>query len=142
MTFVSFRHCHETRPQGTLGDIDPQLPRSVRAMFDCVAVRTVLFDDFSTAAAASGIRQAVTLGSGLDARAWRLGWPDGTTVYEIDQVMVLKFKSATLAAQPARPAARPVNVAADLRHHRPQAPRRAGHEPASPIAWSAEGSND
>jgi methyltransferase (TIGR00027 family) len=99
-------------------------------MFDYVAVRTVFFDEFFTAAAARGIRQAVTLGSGLDARAWRLRWPDGTTVYELDQVKVLKFKSTTLAAQSARPAARPVNVLADLRHHWPQAPRRARHEPA------------
>jgi O-methyltransferase involved in polyketide biosynthesis len=67
-------------------------------MFDCVALRTAFFDDFFTAAAASGIRQAVILGSGLDARAWR--------------------------------------------HHWPQALRRAGHDPASPLAWSAEGSND
>jgi methyltransferase (TIGR00027 family) len=124
---------------GKLGDIDPELPRSVRAMFDYVAVRTVFFDDFFTAAAASGIRQAVILGSGLDARAWRLRWPDGTTVYEIDRVKLLKFKSVTLATRAARPAARLVNVVADLRHHWPQALRRAGHEPASPTAWSAEG---
>jgi methyltransferase (TIGR00027 family) len=123
---------------GKPGDIDPELPRSVRAMFDYVAVRTVFFDDFFTAAANSGIRQVVILGSGLDARAWRPRWPEGTTVYEIDQVKVLKFKSATLAAQAARPAARLVNVAADLRHHWPQALRWAGHEPASPTAWSAE----
>jgi hypothetical protein len=58
------------------------------------------------------------------------------------QVEVLKFKSATLAAQAAPPAARLVNVAADLRLHWPQALRRAGHDPASPIAWYAEGSND
>jgi methyltransferase (TIGR00027 family) len=123
---------------GKLGEIDPELPRSLRAMFDYAAVRTVFFDDFFTAATASGIRQAVILGSGLDARAWRLRWPPGTTVYEIDQAKVLKFKSATLAAHAARPAARVTNVAADLRHHWPQALCRAGHEPALPTAWSAE----
>jgi Leucine carboxyl methyltransferase len=91
MKFVSLRHCHETRPQGTFGDIEPELPRSVRAMFDYLTVRNRrLFT-----AAASGIRQVGILSSGLDARAWRLRWPDGTTVYEIDQVKVLKFESAT-----------------------------------------------
>jgi hypothetical protein len=50
MKFGSLRHCHETRLQGKLGDIDPELPRSLRAMFDYVAVRTVFFDDLFTAA--------------------------------------------------------------------------------------------
>jgi methyltransferase (TIGR00027 family) len=135
MKFVSLRHCHETRPQGTLGDIEPELPRSVRAMFDYLTVRTVFLRRLFTAAAASGIRQAVILGSGLDARAWRLRWPDGTTVYEIDQAKVVKFESATLAAQPARPAAGLINVAADLRHHWPRTLRRAGHEPDTSLTY-------
>ena len=43
-----------------------------------------------------GIDQAVILAAGLDARAWRLPWVDGSVVYEIDQPKVLAFKSETL----------------------------------------------
>jgi hypothetical protein len=34
--------------------------------------------------------------AGLDARSWRLPWPDGVTVYELDQPKVLDFKASTL----------------------------------------------
>ena len=61
------------------------------------AVRTHFFDEFFANAAAAGIRQVVILASGLDSRAYRLQWPAGTTVYEIDQPKVLEYKAATLA---------------------------------------------
>ena len=72
-----------------------------------MAVRTRFFDDFFLDAANRGIRQAVILASGLDARAYRLPWPAGTTVYEIDQPQVIEFKTATLAklGPPPRPSA-------------------------------------
>ena len=38
------------------------------------------------------------LAAGLDARAWRLPWNDGSVVYEIDQPKVLAFKTETLHA--------------------------------------------
>ncbi len=60
------------------------------------AVRTHFFDDFFAAAVAAGIRQIVILASGLDSRAYRLQWPAGTTVFEIDQPKVLEYKAATL----------------------------------------------
>ena len=34
------------------------------------------------------------LASGLDARGYRLSWPSGMTVFEIDQPKVLEFKTA------------------------------------------------
>ena len=43
------------------------------------------------------------LASGLDARAYRLPWPAGTTVFEIDQARVIEFKTATLADLGAAP---------------------------------------
>jgi hypothetical protein len=45
-------------------------------MPDAMALRTRYFDAFFGGAAAAGIRQAVILASGLDARAYRLTWPD------------------------------------------------------------------
>ncbi len=58
------------------------------------AVRTHFFDAYFAEAAAAGIRQIVILASGLDSRAYRLDWPAGTTVYEIDQPKVLEYKAA------------------------------------------------
>jgi methyltransferase (TIGR00027 family) len=60
-----------------------------------LASRTALFDAFFLDATRAGIRQAVILAAGLDARLWRLPWPDGVTVYELDQPKVLDFKSST-----------------------------------------------
>src|SRR6201996_1674318 len=52
---------------------------------DLLAVRTRFFDNFVTDACRSGIRQAVILASGLDARPYRLWWPRGTTAAAIAQ---------------------------------------------------------
>jgi methyltransferase (TIGR00027 family) len=122
-----------------LAEVDPELPDRMRVMVDYVACRTVFFDDFFVAAGDAGVRQAVILAAGLDARAWRLPWPEPTTVYELDQPKVLEFKASTLAAHQARPTASLVNVAVDLRRDWPEALRQAGHDATVPTAWSAEG---
>src|SRR5246127_2553183 len=70
-----------------------------------MAVRTRFFDSFFLAAAETGIRQAVILASGLDTRAYRLPWPAGTVLYEIDQPQVIEFKTRTLAELGAAPTA-------------------------------------
>src|SRR5271169_2158089 len=108
-------------------------------MADNMAVRTKFFDEFFIDATNAGIRQAVILASGLDARAYRLPWPAGTTVYEIDQPQVIEFKSRTLAELGAQPTAYRRAVAIDLRDDWPAALRAAGFEPGEPSAWSAEG---
>ncbi|KUI32853.1 SAM-dependent methyltransferase [Mycobacterium sp. IS-1496] len=103
------------------------------------AVRTHFFDAFFAAAGAAGIRQIVILASGLDSRAYRLDWPSGTTVYEIDQPKVLEYKAATLAAHGVEPVTTRREVAMDLRYDWPAALRGAGFDPALPTAWLAEG---
>ncbi|HWD78188.1 MAG TPA: SAM-dependent methyltransferase, partial [Kribbella sp.] len=87
----------------------------------------------------SGIGQVVILASGLDSRAYRLAWPAGTVVYELDQPGVIDFKTRTLADLGAEPTADRRVVAADLRDDWPSAMRAAGFDPAVPTAWSAEG---
>jgi methyltransferase (TIGR00027 family) len=103
------------------------------------AVRTRWFDEFFIAAGAAGIDQAVILAAGLDARAWRLPWVNGSVVYEIDQPQVLAFKADTLAARGARPTVRYQAVPIDLRSDWPMALSGAGFDPSAPTAWSAEG---
>jgi methyltransferase (TIGR00027 family) len=112
----------------------------IRAIGGYAASRTKWYDEFFIAAGASGIEQAVILAAGLDARAWRLPWVDGSVVYEIDQPKVLEFKSSTLAEYDARPAvSRYVAVPVDLRQDWPKALRDAGFDPSAPTAWAAEG---
>ena len=108
-------------------------------MTTAMAVRTKFFDDFFLAAANAGIRQAVILASGLDSRAYRLGWPDGTVVYEIDQPKVIEFKTATMSDIGATPTAERRTVAIDLREDWPAALKRSGFDEGQATAWSAEG---
>lgn len=81
----------------------------------------------------------VILASGLDSRAYRLAWPDGTVVYEIDQPEVIAFKTGTLADLGAAPTCERRTVAIDLRNDWASALREAGFDPQAPTAWSAEG---
>ena len=61
-----------------LVDIDPRFKERMLAMMSYMDSRTKYFDEFFLDAAANGIRQAVILAAGLDARAWRLAWPTGS----------------------------------------------------------------
>ena len=118
---------------------DPEAAAIFENMLGYQAVRTHFFDAFFTDAANSGIRQVVILASGLDARAYRLKWPAGTVVFEIDQPKVLEYKSQTLADHGATATATLREVAIDLRQDWPTALRAAGFDPTAPTAWLAEG---
>lgn len=102
-------------------------------------VRSRYFDEYFAAAAAAGIRQMVLLAAGLDARAYRLPWPDGVTVYEIDQPAVLAFKDQVLDARSATAAVSRIPVTTDLREDWPAALEAAGFDTSQPTAWLAEG---
>lgn len=106
---------------------------------DVAKIRTKFYDEFFLEAANAGIAQVVILASGLDSRAYRLPWPAGTVVYEVDQPRVVEFKTRALAELGAEPTADRRVAAADLRDDWPGALRAAGFDPARPVAWSAEG---
>ncbi len=120
-------------------EIEPDVRTRIQLMIDFMATRTAFFDEFFLGAADSGVRQIVILAAGLDARSWRLPWPDGTVVYELDQPKVLEFKSNTLREHGADPTAQLVNVPIDLRQDWPKALQEAGFDASTPAAWSAEG---
>ncbi|MEU6604948.1 SAM-dependent methyltransferase [Streptomyces shenzhenensis] len=118
------------------GDADPLWGRLGRYF----GLRTRVFDDHLLGRAAAGTRQLVLLGAGLDMRAYRLPWPPGSSVFEIDREPVLTFKQRTLDTLRAVPRARRVTIAADLRRAAwPYALLAAGLDPARPTAWLAEG---
>jgi methyltransferase (TIGR00027 family) len=126
----------ELRPE----DLDTDTESvGMQRMTDNMAVRTKFFDEFFLSATNGGIRQAVILASGLDSRAYRLAWPAGTTVYEIDQPDVIEFKTRILAELGAEPTAKRRTVAMDLRYDWPSALIEEGFDPNQPTAWSAEG---
>jgi methyltransferase (TIGR00027 family) len=124
------------------GDIpldDKDVPLSMQQRREQMAVRTRFFDDFFAAATTAGIRQAVILAAGLDARAYRLAWPAGTVVFEVDQPEVIAFKSTTLAQIGAEPTAERRAVGVDLRDDWPTALRENFFDATVPTAWIAEG---
>ncbi len=102
-------------------------------------VQTRFFDDFFGSAGDAGIRQAVIVAAGLDSRAYRLEWPDGTSVFEIDLPKVLDFKARVLGEHGAVPKATRVEVAADLRTDWSRPLEAAGFDTEGPSAWSVEG---
>ena len=123
--------------EGQLDVDDPLF--SARQMCEHIAVRTRFFDQLFTDACVAGIRQAVILASGLDTRAYRLAWPAGTVVFEIDQPAVIDFKTQVLTEAGATPAAERRTIGVDLRDDWPRALRDGGFDPGQPTAWIAEG---
>ena len=123
--------------EGQLDVDDPLF--SARQMCEHIAVRTRFFDQLFIDACAAGIRQAVILASGLDTRAFRLAWPAGTVVFEIDQPAVIDFKTQVLTEAGATPAAERRTIGVDLRDDWPRAVRDGGFDPGQPTAWIAEG---
>jgi methyltransferase (TIGR00027 family) len=113
--------------------------RDLQLETDSIAVRTRFFDDFFLGAADDGVRQSVILASGLDARPYRLHWPDGSVVYEVDQPQVIEFKTTTMSKIGATPTAERRTVSIDLRDDWPAALRSSGFDDSQPTAWSAEG---
>ncbi len=103
------------------------------------AARTRYFDAYFRDVAEAGVRQIVLLAAGLDSRAYRLDWPDGTTIFELDQPQVLQFKRETLTARGAAPTVERREIAVDLRDDWQQALRDNGFRPDEPSAWIAEG---
>jgi methyltransferase (TIGR00027 family) len=126
------------------GDLEPtevaeEHEFDAQRLVTTMAVRTRFFDDFFIDAANAGVHQAVILAAGLDARAYRLPWPAGTVVYEVDMPDVMEFKSRTLSGLGAQPTAERRVVPVDLRDDWPAALRASGFDHTAPAAWSAEG---
>jgi len=126
------------------GALGPSAGSGARASVGAVlyahgVIRTRFFDDHLASATAAGCGQAVLLAAGLDTRAFRLAWPGGTRVFEVDLPDVLAFKDTVLAARNAVPRCERTTVPADLRQDWADALATAGFDPASPAAWLAEG---
>ncbi|WP_326566940.1 SAM-dependent methyltransferase [Amycolatopsis rhabdoformis] len=120
--------------RAVLGDGD-RLEGGLGEVFaEQVAVRTRFFDEY-----VRGSRQVVLLAAGLDARAFRLEWPDGARVFELDLPDVLRFKDEVLAELGAEPKCERIEVPADLTQDWVTKLREAGFDASRPTTWLAEG---
>jgi methyltransferase (TIGR00027 family) len=104
-----------------------------------IGVRTRYFDDFVTAACRAGCVQVAIMAAGLDSRAYRLEWPPGVRLFEIDQPAVLAFKDQVLDSLGAVAGCTRYPVGVNLEDDWPTALREAGFDPSVPTAWLAEG---
>lgn len=130
------------------GEVGPKLLAEIRAVTgstdapstpDYNAIRTRFFDDFLVAAAdTSGMRQIVLAPCGMDARPYRLAWPDHVRVFEVDRPPVLALKENVLARKrcPVRRTAVPVDLRA---HDWTDGLIAAGYDPRARSAWLLEG---
>lgn len=109
------------------------------AMRAVIALRTRHFDDAARAATDAGCRQFVVLGAGMDARAFRLPWAEGTRLFEVDHSDVLTFKQHLADRADQRPDCARLPVAADLRGDWTGTLRAAGFDPWQPTCWLLEG---
>jgi methyltransferase (TIGR00027 family) len=83
--------------------VEPERRPGIIALAAWVSARTRFLDDLVVDAIASGVRQVVLLGAGLDARAFRLPWPGGVRVFELDTPAMLAFKQRVVDEVDAKP---------------------------------------
>jgi methyltransferase (TIGR00027 family) len=135
------------------GDVGPKLLAEIRAVTfpvdaartlpstpDYNAIRTRFFDDLLTDAARTPEgRQIVIAPSGMDSRPFRLSWPDGGRVFEIDRPPVVALKQAVLDGIGAASAVDRTAIAVDLRDHWEDDLVAAGYDPETPSTWLLEG---
>ena len=104
-----------------------------------IIVRTRFLDDVLLQACAGSCRQVVILGAGLDSRAFRLTWPDGTRLWELDLADVIAFKERVIQAEGWRPGCERMTVPVDLSANWGEPLLGAGFDAGAPVAWVAEG---
>jgi methyltransferase (TIGR00027 family) len=122
--------------------IEPPTPDEVfkrEQLISWVTVRTRFLDDVVLEACAGPCRQVVILGAGLDARAFRLPWPTGTRLWELDLADVVAFKNEVLRVGEWQPRCERFTVPVDLSEDWGDPLVRAGFDRAAPVVWIAEG---
>ena len=104
-------------------------------------IRTRFFDDFLLdACRRSEVRQVVLAAAGLDTRAFRLNWPSGTRLYEMDLPEVLDAKEEVIETAGAKASCERRTVRVDLGQETwPETLLAAGYRPERPSVWLIEG---
>lgn len=105
-----------------------------------IPIRTRYFDDRLLAlVGADQITQVVLVAAGMDTRAFRLGLPPDTTIYELDQPPLLALKDQRLGEAGARPSCGRRVVPADVTSRWGDDLVSAGFAVTEPAVFVAEG---
>jgi methyltransferase (TIGR00027 family) len=105
-----------------------------------ITIRTRYFDDFlQRVAAQEGVRQFILAAAGLDTRAYRLEWPAGTRIFELDQPEVFDYKEPLMRAAGAQPNCERQVVAVNMMEPWVEALLSHGYQPEEPSCWLLEG---
>ncbi len=104
-----------------------------------LAIRTRYLDDALLRAAGEGVRQVVMLAAGMDTRGFRLDWPQGTRVYEIDRPELLALKERLLGQAAAGARCARCAIGADLQTDWLPGLVEAGFRAEHPTFWLVEG---
>jgi methyltransferase (TIGR00027 family) len=119
---------------------DQTVAPDVLAAYELYAVVTRFFDDFLLHTATDcAVRQVVLVASGLDTRAFRLAWPPGTHVFELEQPHVLTYQDMWLAHAGVSPTCVRHAVGADLNRCWDRTLCAAGFDALRPSVWLLEG---
>lgn len=103
-------------------------------LVNAAGLMTRFGDDFLAAELAAGTRQIVLGATGLDTRAYRLDWPPGTTVFELDYPHTLEFSARVLSGHQSKAAHTHVPLES-LSEPWPESLCAAGFDPDKPSAW-------
>jgi methyltransferase (TIGR00027 family) len=129
---------HYQRPGASAQPSEEEVKRR-QGLIAWVTVRTRFLDDVVMDACAGGCRQVVIVGAGLDARAFRLKWPAGTHLWELDLPEVLAFKEMVVRAEGWVGGCVRDTVEVDLAGDWGARLKAAGFEAGAPVVWLAEG---
>jgi methyltransferase (TIGR00027 family) len=128
------------------GEIGPHLMKTFEADVQngiedpALAVRTRFFDDAMLRLAQRfEIRQFVLVAAGMDSRAFRLPWPDGVRMFELDKPSLLTLKEKNLHSVAAVPACEREAIGVDLTQDWATPLCAAGFMPGLPTGWLVEG---
>jgi methyltransferase (TIGR00027 family) len=102
-----------------------------------IEVRTRWYDDALQRELESGIGQCVILAAGMDTRAFRLGWPAGARVFEVDRPAIIAAKESLLID--AAPRCVRVTIGTDLEEDWGARLQAREFDPAAPTVWLVEG---
>jgi methyltransferase (TIGR00027 family)/uncharacterized protein (TIGR02246 family) len=105
-----------------------------------LSIRTKFLDDHLLEAVRSHkLHQVVLLAAGMDTRAFRIPWPSGVKLFEVDRDEIFDHKEAVLSRAGASPSCDRHVVRADLARSWTQALVSAGFNRSKPAAFLVEG---
>lgn len=105
-----------------------------------IVIRTRFVDDqLLRIVDEEALTQVVVVAAGMDTRAFRLDWPAGVTLYEVDRPELLEIKEQRLSGVGAEPRCGRVTVGVDLVSSWIEQLSKVGFRADRPTVWLVEG---